>query len=96
MRCAICGCKYHRVKGTLRHYGSFAACDRLAEAIKLLLDIADDASDDGPINRGLNSVQAVLAWAKPHEPYRHAVDERISRSLPRAAVTAKVGREEGA
>lgn len=30
----------------------------------LLDEIAEDAMDDGPINRGLNSVQAVLYWKK--------------------------------
>lgn len=39
-----------------------AAATRVREQSKLLCDIADDATD-GPINRGLNSVQAVLAWA---------------------------------
>ena len=30
--CPTCGAKRHRVRGTVRHYGSFEACRRLKEA----------------------------------------------------------------
>lgn len=61
-----------------------AALKRVELKERLLRDIADDATD-GPINRGLNSVQAVLAWREALRSTPAPEDPRIVADRRRLA-----------